>query len=90
MFMYGFKAPFTNKTTCKYGNETYYETERFYPEKCKTCICTKNGTVCQRNKCLVEYYNLDMIDQKCAPVYTSDSCCPIEWICCEYISVVHF
>lgn len=84
-----FVAPFDNLATCKVGNKTFYEGQRFEPlnNECKSCVCQKDfkgefiEPFCHPIFCNTELKSLEF-KKNCAPVYSKYSkCCPIQWQC---------
>lgn len=58
----------------------------FSSNPCKQCICTpeftdENGPGCTNIDCGITYRDRAQLLDGCTPLYTSDACCPIDWIC---------
>ena len=51
------------------------------PEKpCEVCYCIRNSSSCVVQECTLGVSG-------CSPVYSSKTCCPTRYNCCEYIGI---
>ena len=82
---------------CRYKDRRFKKGQKIYPEEdhCKTCLCTHDwddnnpvaSGACQTYSC---EFQLDKDFQSgCLPIYHEGTCCPIEYKCREYISLVN-
>lgn len=82
--------PFDKTPTCIVNNNTYYEGQYFSsPDPCVECICQKGfkgkyvEPFCKKVNCGTGFRGFH-IQNKCAPVFYEELCCPIEWECRKY------
>ncbi|XP_046674739.1 uncharacterized protein LOC124363533 [Homalodisca vitripennis] len=79
-----------NLAKCVYNGVTYKENNRFYTFRgasCLKCLCTPsfNGTLmepwCTKIGCDLELHGGEHLAKGCAPIYSKNFCCPIDWRC---------